>query len=102
MERNEQLESIRALIAQGDTAAAMTGMLDTITALMDEVDILIVQLETVLDCMGGDEDEYPLDDECSYVVTCSQCGCLLEVDSELIEDEEAELSCPQCGAVLEF
>ena len=102
MERNEQLESIRSLLEQGDTAGAVAGMLDTITALMDEVDILNVQLETLLDCMGGDEDEDSLDDQCSYVVTCSQCGCLLEVDSELLEDEDAELSCPQCGTILEI
>ncbi len=97
MEYNDTLEAIRGLLDEGDTAGAVAGLLDTVAALMDEVDILNVQLETLLETLGGDED-----DACSYLVTCSGCGCVMEVEGELLEDEDAELSCPQCGQILEL
>ena len=98
MEYREQLDALRQLLEEGDSAAAMAGMLDTMAALMDEVDTLNVQLETLLDSLGSDEDE----DECTYIVTCGGCGCVMEVEGELLEDEDAELSCPQCGEILEL
>ena len=98
----EALDTIRSLLEGGDTASAVAAMLDTITALMDEVDTLNVQLSTLLETMDdGEEDDY-LSDECSYIVTCSACECVMEVESWLLEEEDAELSCPQCGAILEL
>lgn len=103
MERNEYLEALRAMADGGDTAGAVSGLLDVVAALMDEVDILNVQLETLLETLGGDEDQDDCfaGDECTYIIPCEQCGILLEVESELIDDEDAELSCPRCGAILE-
>ena len=56
MER-ESLEQIRSLLEGGDTASAVAAMLDTITDLMDEVDTLNVQLDTLLDTLGGEDEE---------------------------------------------
>jgi len=73
-----------------------------VAALMGEVDILNGQMETLLESLGEDEEDEHFDDECSYIVTCSQCGCVMEVDSWLLEEEDAELSCPKCNAILEI
>jgi len=102
MEYENSLDAIQAMLQDGDTTGAVAGLLDMVAALMGEVDTLNVQMETLLDTLGSDEDDYFAGDECSYIVTCSQCGCVMEVDSELLEDEDAELSCPQCGVVLEL
>ena len=101
-EHYELLESIRGKLEGGDHAAAMEGLLDAVAALMDEVEILNVQLDTLLDTLGDEEEDEHFDDECSYIVTCSECGCVMEVDSWLLEEEDAELSCPKCGAILEL
>lgn len=102
MEKYELLESIRSKLEGGDNAGAMEGLLDAVAALMDEVDVLNVQMETLLESLGGDEEDDHFDDECSYIVTCSECGCVMEVDSWLLEEEDAELSCPKCNAILEI
>ena len=98
----EQLEMIRALIEEGDNTAAMGAMLDTIAELMEQVDILNVQMETLLETLGDGEDAGDEIDDCSYIVTCSECECVIEVEAWLLEDETAELSCPKCGAILEM
>ena len=100
MER-ENLELIRNLLSDGDTNAAVAAMLETITDLMDEVDPLNVQLETLLDSLGGDESEDEEFDDTTYIITCEKCGCVMEVEAWLLEDETAELSCPKCGMELE-
>lgn len=100
MEQNQTLEAIRTLLEQGDTHAALSGLLDTVAALTEEVEILSVQLETLLDTLGEDEETF--EEDCSYVVTCSCCGCVMEVESWLLEDPDAQLSCPECHAVLEL
>jgi len=101
MEHIELLEAIRSRLEGGDTSGAVEGLLDAVAALMDEVDLLNVQMETLLESLGDEEEEH-FDDECSYIVTCSECGCVMEVDSWLLEEEDAELSCPQCNAILEL
>lgn len=93
----EALDTIRSLLEGGDTASAVAAMLDTITDLMDEVDTLSVQLETLLDSLGGDNDEDEEFDDTTYIITCQKCGCVMEVEAWLLEDETAELSCPKCG-----
>ncbi|MBQ5671793.1 MAG: hypothetical protein IIV43_05500 [Oscillospiraceae bacterium] len=102
MERYEMLEAIRGKLEDGDTSGAMEGLLDAVAALMDEVDVLNVQLESLLEGMADEEEDDHFSDECSYIVTCSACGCVMEVDSWLLEEEDAELSCPQCNAILEL
>ncbi len=101
MER-QSLETIRTLLEGGDTASAVAAMLDTITDLMDEVDTLNVQLETLLDTLGGDENADEDFDDTTYIVTCEKCGCVMEVEAWLLEDETAELSCPKCGLEIEM
>ena len=59
-------------------------------------------LETLLETLGDGEDEGDEIDDCSYIVTCSECECVIEVEAWLLEDETAELSCPKCGAILEM
>ena len=98
----EQLEMIRSLIEEGDNTAAMGAMLDTIAELMEQVDILNVQMETLLETLGDGEDETDETDDCSYIVTCGRCECVIEVEAWLLEEETAELSCPKCGARLEM
>ena len=100
MERMEMLEEIRSMLEDGDTTGAVGGLLDAVAALMDEVDTLNVQLETLLDSLGGEDGEHDDADDCSYIVTCENCGCVMEVEAWLLEDETAELSCPKCGADL--
>ena len=98
----ENLDTIRSLLADGDTASAVAAMLDTITDLMDEVDTLNVQLETLLDTLGGDDEEADDFDDTTYLITCEKCGCVMEVEAWLLEDETAELSCPKCGKDIEM
>lgn len=100
-EHDELLESIRGKLESGDTAGAMKELLDAVAALLDQVDEMNVQMDTLLETLGDEETE-PFEDVCSYIVTCSACGCVMEVDSWLLEEENAELSCPQCNAILEL
>ena len=97
----QALDTIRSLLDGGDTASAVAAILDTITDLMDEVDTLNVQLETLLDTLGDDGEDEDADDT-TYIVTCENCGCVMEVEAWLLEDETAELSCPKCGSPLEI
>ena len=99
-DRMEMLEEIRSMLEDGDTAGAVGGLLDAVAALMDEVDVLNVQLETLLDTLGGDEEGDSDADDCSYIVSCEKCGCMIEVEAWLLEDETADLSCPKCGKEL--
>ena len=96
----DSLDMIRHLLTDGNTTAAVAAMLDTITDLMDEVDTLNVQLETLLDTLGArDEGDEEFDDT-TYIITCEGCGCVMEIEAWLLEDETAELSCPKCGAAV--
>lgn len=101
MER-QSLEQIRDLLEGGDTASAVAAMLDTISDLMDEVDTLNVQLETLLDTLGGEDEGGAEFDDTTYIITCEKCGCMIEVEAWLLEDETAELSCPKCGKEIEM
>lgn len=101
MER-DMLEQIRSLLEGGDTASAVAAMLDTIGDLMDRVDTLNVQLETLLDTLEGEENDGEDFDDTTYIVTCEKCGCVMEVEAWLLEDETAELSCPKCGKEIEM
>lgn len=103
MERNTYLESVREMLDQGNTKEAVAGLLNIITTLSEKVDTLNTQLEVLFECLNEDEDDFPFGEETdSYVVTCANCGCMLEIGCDLIDDEDAELSCPECGAVLEI
>ncbi len=98
----DTLDTIRSLLEGGDTSAAVAAMLDTITDLMDEVDTLNVQLETLLDTLDSGEDSGEEFDDTTYIVTCTECDCVMEVEAWLLEDETAELSCPKCGTPVEI
>ncbi len=98
----DRLDNLRTLIEQGDSAAAVSGLLDTVAELMEQVDVLNVQMDALLESLGEDEGDLYLDEDCSYIVPCPGCGCLLEVQAELLEEEDAELSCPECGCLLEL
>ena len=80
MER-ESLEQIRSLLEGGDTASAVAAMLDT---------------------LGGEEGDGEDFDDTTYLVTCEKCGCVMEIEAWLLEDETAELSCPKCGKDIEM
>ena len=98
----QSLETIRELLEGGDTASAVAAMLDTISDLMDEVDTLNVQLETLLDTLGDGDDTDEEFDDTTYIITCEKCSCMIEVEAWLLEDETAELSCPKCGKEIEM
>ena len=102
MEHYEVLEAIRSRLEGGDTAGAVEGLLDAVAALMDEVDTLNVQLDTLLDTLGGEDEEGEDFDDTTYLVTCEKCGCVMEIEAWLLEDETAELSCPKCGKDIEM
>lgn len=104
MEINEQLETIRELLTgEGREKQAMSVMMDVMADMAERLGALEAEFETLLDAIGANGDSFPFSEECdSYVVTCPGCGCKLEIGSDLMEDEEAQLECPDCGAVLTF
>ena len=104
MENNEQLDAIRELLEQGDTAGAMNGMLDMICHLSQMVDEMSNELEVIYACLDDeDEDDFYFGEDCdTYLYPCPGCDCLLQVDAEALEEENVKLKCPECGAVLDI
>lgn len=81
----------------------------TIADLEDSVDIMGEQVDAVdadLDELEG----YVYDDECDddcccddddvYEVKCPNCGNMIYVDGDILD--EGEIDCPSCGEKLEF
>jgi len=106
MENNAYLHSIRIQLEGGDAHGAMQGMIDLLGDLCSQVQKLEYQVQALYEHLDPDADfdlfsgEYGSeDDDSEYIMECSNCGCMLEIESELLEDD-AILSCPECGAVL--
>ena len=96
---------IQRLLDGGNLSEAVGALLETIADLTDRVNTWEIELETLVDSLAPDPDDYPFDEDCeTYVVTCPHCQCRLEVPAELLEDEESSQSliCPECGEPLDI
>ncbi|GAA3651135.1 CD1247 N-terminal domain-containing protein [Asaccharospora irregularis] len=81
---------------------------DAIVDLSEEQEDLIEYVESidedladVEDDIYEDEDEEDDDDEFSYIeMECPNCGDLVEIDEDLLYDDEVDVVCPNCQAII--
>ncbi|MCR5149623.1 MAG: hypothetical protein K6B52_00160 [Clostridiales bacterium] len=97
-----------------DMAAAVDAIdedIDEVCEQLDAVDEDLGELEEfVYDedcCCGCDDDDYDdfdddedEDEDDYYDVECPDCGEVITIDSDILE--EGSIECPNCGASLEF
>ena len=104
----------------GDMAQSVTDVEETTIAISDELDEIEDDLDAIEDyLMDDDEDDYDEDEDdddfdfvddddedfqfdpdTRYEVTCPKCGAVLEFDEE--ELASGSSVCPECGESLEF
>ena len=84
----------------------MEELYDDLSAQVDEIDedLANVESELVDDDADEDDDGYDFDDDDDedvfYEVTCGACGKKINVSEDVLL--EGEITCPNCGEVLEF
>ncbi len=88
-----------------EMANTVTDIDDDLDTLYDEVDAMSEDLEDVenfvFDEDEDDEDEEDYDDEEGlYEITCPQCGEVVCVDEDMLENDD--LACPNCGTKFEI
>ncbi|MGL5715562.1 MAG: CD1247 N-terminal domain-containing protein [Paraclostridium sp.] len=69
--------------------------------LIEYVESIDEDLSDVEDDIYEDEDDEEDDDEFSYIeMECPTCNDLVEIDEDLLYDEEIDVVCPNCQAVI--
>ncbi|NCC06487.1 MAG: hypothetical protein EOM30_00255 [Clostridia bacterium] len=90
-----------------DITEKVTVMDDEVGDLFDEVDAVSEDLSDVEEYLWEDdddddydeEDDEEYDDSGLYEITCPNCGEVVCVDEDMLDDEN--LSCPNCGTKFE-
>lgn len=113
-ESKPEVKVINAIIDLLDDIAYdvqdMEELYDELSAQVDEIDEDLADVESELydDEELDDEDEddfddfddYDDDEDVFYEVTCGACGKKINVSEDVLL--EGEISCPNCGEILEF
>ncbi|MGL5507791.1 MAG: CD1247 N-terminal domain-containing protein [Paraclostridium sp.] len=69
--------------------------------LIEYVESIDEDLSDVEDDIYEDEDEEEDDEEFSYIeMECPNCNDLVEIDEDLLYDEEIDVVCPNCKAII--
>ena len=85
-----------------DIALTVSDMEDSMTELAAQVDEIDDDLGAVEEDLYCDDDDCDCDDddEALYEVECPQCGDIICLDEDMLD--EGEIDCPNCGEKLEF
>ncbi|MEF9992507.1 MAG: zinc ribbon domain-containing protein [Romboutsia sp.] len=71
------------------------------TDLIEYVESIDEDLSDVEDDIYEDEDSEDDDDDFSYIeMECPNCGDLVEIDEDLLYDDEVDVVCPNCQAII--
>ena len=88
-----------------DEVETESARVDNIEAEIDEIDNDIDELDEILGFLieeeeddDEDEEDYDWEDDFDYF-TCPECGEIVPVDEEMLQDE-ADPICPKCNAKL--
>ena len=85
---------------EGKLIAAIIDVLDDMAEKFAEVDDELCDVEeTLYFALDDDEDEDDEEEDC-FVTTCPECEEEVFFDETVLED--GEVTCPNCGAKLEF
>lgn len=106
----EALEEIVATVNEIDVdLAELTQEVDEIDEDLGQLEDDVVDLVEDLfgdDCCCDEDCDCCCDDDCDCcdaIVTCPECGCEIDLDTEDVDfDNEPSLVCPGCGAELSF
>ena len=109
-ENKPEVKLINAIIDLLDDIAYdvqdMEELYDELSAQVEEIDEDLSDVESELyddedyDDDFDDDDDYDDDDDVFYEVTCGACGKKINVSEDVLL--EGEITCPNCGEVLEF
>ena len=86
-----------------EVALELEDLTDEVTELGDGLDVVSDDLSDVEELLYDDEDDYDDDfddDEQVYATTCPECEEEILFDETYLED--GKITCPNCGATLEF
>ncbi len=88
----------------------LNAIIDVITDMADEVEVLGEQQDDMLDIINDlADDECDCDCDCCdcdddldyFEIQCEKCGDTICLDEELLDSDE-EIVCPNCGEVIEL
>ena len=90
----------------------LNAIIDVITDMADEVEVLGEQQDDMLDIINDlADDECDCDCDCDccdcdddldyFEIQCEKCGDTICLDEELLDSDE-EIVCPNCGEVIEL
>lgn len=88
-----------------DMATSIEGLEETQTDLSDELEQTQIDVDNLIDAIyGDDDDEFEFEDnddeeeeEYCETLECPNCGAVLPVDVDLLEEDEIVIKCPDCG-----
>ncbi|MGL6107440.1 CD1247 N-terminal domain-containing protein [Romboutsia sp.] len=85
---------------------ALESFADAIVELDEEQEELVEYVESIDEDLSDVEDDLYEDDdieddELSFIeMECPNCGDLVEIDEELLYDDEVDVVCPNCQAII--
>ena len=99
---NEGKLTLAIIDTLDDIALTVSDLEDTVAELsaqVDEIDDDLGELEDEVYSDGCDDEDEDFDDTL-YEVECPNCGDVICLDEEMLD--EGEIDCPNCGEKLEF
>lgn len=90
----------------GPQGKIMTGILDVLEGIVDDIDILRAEMEDFKEYVQSIDDDLNLLEEDVYgddyvYMTCKKCGEELYFDADVLEDDDViEIVCPKCNEVV--
>ncbi len=99
---NEGKLTLAIIDTLDDIALTVSDLEDTVAELsaqVDEIDDDLGELEDEVYSDGCDDEDEDFDDTL-YEVECPNCGDIICLDEEMLD--EGEIDCPNCGEKLEF
>lgn len=80
----------------------LNAMLDVITDMADELEMLDEKQDDMLDLISEIVDEEEDDDDLDYFeIECEKCGHVICLDEDLLDSDD-DIVCPVCGEVIEL
>lgn len=89
-----------------DMATSIEGLEETQVDLSDELEETQIDVDNLVDAVYGDDEDYEYEgddedeaeeEEYCETLECPNCGAVLPVDVELLEEDELVIKCPDCG-----
>lgn len=105
-ENSKETKLFKAIVdVLSDIASDLADAEDDIIDIGGQIDEIVDEIEDIeddIDLLFDDEDDEDDDDEDEdfFEINCPNCDNSLYIDSGVLE--EGEITCPECGSVIEF